>query len=86
MIDLNYIAKLCSEDWGLYKTLSMNADKISQFVDDYPLKDEQTRSIKSKIKTFLKRLDDEPKSMRWRMRARVGEKSKWYEDVEEVKR
>jgi hypothetical protein len=86
MIDLDYIAKQCSEDWGLYKTLSMNAEKVSKFVNDYALNDEQTRSIKSKIRSFLKRLEDEPKSMRWRMRARVGERSKWYEDVEEVKR
>jgi hypothetical protein len=86
MIDLDYISKLCSEDWGLYKTLSMNAEKISKFVDDYALKDEHTQTVKSRIKTFLKRLEDEPKSMRWRMRAKVGERSKWYEDVEEVKR
>jgi len=86
MIDLDYIAKLCSEDWGLYKTLSMNAEKVTEFVKDYDLKDEHARAVKTRIKTFLKRLEDEPKSMRWRMRARVGERSKWYEDVEEVKR
>jgi hypothetical protein len=86
MIDLDYIAKLCSEDWGLYKTLSMNAEKVAEFVKDYDLKDEHARAVKARLRTFLKRLEDEPKSMRWRMRARVGEKSKWYEDVEEVKR
>ncbi|WXG46786.1 MAG: hypothetical protein WED05_09045 [Candidatus Atabeyarchaeum deiterrae] len=86
MIDIGYIAKLCSEDWGLYKTLTTNAEKISKFVDDYALKDEHMRTIKTRIKTFAKRLEDEPKSMRWRMRDRVGEKVKWYEDVEEVRR
>jgi hypothetical protein len=85
-IDLDYIAKLCSGDWGLWKTLSMNAEKISKMVANYGLPEEDARKIKSKLNTFLRRLDEEPKSMKWRWRSRTGEKSPWYETVEEVKR
>ena len=85
-IDLDYIAKLCSEDWGLWKTLSMNVDKISKMVADYGLSEDEARKIKSRLTAFLKRLDEEPKSMRWRMRAAMGESTPWYETVEEVKR
>ncbi|WXG44201.1 MAG: hypothetical protein WED04_09230 [Promethearchaeati archaeon SRVP18_Atabeyarchaeia-1] len=85
-IDLDYIAKLCSGDWGLWKTLSMNAEKISKMVADYGLSDDDTRRIKSKLASFLRRLEEEPKSMRWRMRAARGESSPWYETVEEVRR
>jgi hypothetical protein len=81
-IDVDYIAKLCSDDWGLYKTLSMNAEIISQMVVDYHLPEEDTQNIKSRFASFLKRLEDEPKSAKWRKRAAVGEKTQWYENVE----
>jgi hypothetical protein len=29
-------------------------------------------------------LDVEPKPLAWRMRAKIGERVKWYNDVEEV--
>jgi hypothetical protein len=85
-IDLDYIAKLCSEDWGLWKTLSTNVEKISKMVTDYGLSQEDTRKVKSKASVFLRNLDETPKSMRWRMRATIGERTPWYETVEEVKR
>jgi len=80
-IDIDYIARLCADDWGLWKTFSMNAEKILGLVDDYSLKEEEKQIIKSRLSTFLKRLDDEPKTSKWQKRAKVGEKSKWYETV-----
>jgi hypothetical protein len=32
----------------------------------------------------LGRIEAEPKSMAWRLRARVGDRVKWYKDVDEV--
>jgi hypothetical protein len=81
-IDVDYIAKLCSDDWGLWKTLSMNAEIISGMVVDYHLSEEDTQNIRSRFASFLKRLEDEPKSAKWRKRAALGEKSQWYENVE----
>jgi hypothetical protein len=81
-IDVDYIAKLCSDDWGLYKTLTMNAEIISGMVVDYHLLEEDTKTIRSRFGSFLKRLEDEPKSAKWRKRAAIGEKTQWYENVE----
>jgi hypothetical protein len=81
-IDLDYVAKLCSDDWGLYKTLSLNVEKISSKLDDYGLKEQDAQMIKTRLTVFQKRLDDEPKSSKWQKRAAIGEKSKWYEDIE----
>jgi hypothetical protein len=85
-IDVDYIAKLCSGDWGLYKTLTMNAQKTASLLDDYALQEADKRKVKSRIAAFLKRLEEQPKSMKWKIRAKLGDRTKWYETVEEVKR
>jgi hypothetical protein len=36
------------------------------------------------VKTALQRIEQEPKSLAWRLRARVGDRVKWYKDVDEV--
>jgi len=36
------------------------------------------------VESALARIEKEPKSMAWRLRARVGDRVKWYKDVDEV--
>jgi hypothetical protein len=35
--------------------------------------------VREKVTTLLMRLDDVPKSRGWRLRARVGDRVRWYE-------
>ena len=72
-----YVARLCANDWGVYKTLTMNLDKLSSFVPGFQLGDGGTLAV-SRIEELKKKIEDEPKSLRWKMRARVGEKAAWY--------
>jgi len=82
-INASYIAKLMSQDWGFYYTLTTNLVKVKNSLASYPIlsEDDQT-DIASKIDRLLDRIESEPKSMGWKMRARVGSKKKWYNDVE----
>jgi hypothetical protein len=53
--------------------------------DHYPqLSDEQKVHVDSQVKLALKRIEDEPKATSWKLRARVGDRVKWYKDVDEV--
>src|SRR5258705_3728264 len=36
-INLDYIAKLCGQDWGLYKTTSINLKRVEEIVSDEKL-------------------------------------------------
>lgn len=84
-INIKYVASLCGNDWGLWRTITMNLDKVCQIAQGYPqLTDEQKAKIDSQVKTALNRIEQEPKSFAWRLRARVGERVKWYRDVDEV--
>jgi hypothetical protein len=79
MINLSYIAKLCSDDWGLYKTVTLNLQRIETALPGFSLGEEGTKNVQSKIQTLRDGIEKAPKSFRWKMRARVGESVKWYE-------
>ena len=84
-IDAGYISKLLSNDWGFYYTVTTNLGKIKGRLDQFEeLTGEDRTDISAKIDKLLDRVESQPKALSWRLRAKVGPKSKWYKDVEEV--
>jgi len=93
-IEATYIAKLLSEDWGFWYTATTNLKKISKFIseiekfstevgiDPNRLEKEELKEIAGRIEKLLERIDGEPKSFKWKMRARIGSKQRWYNPVE----
>jgi hypothetical protein len=85
MINARHIAELCAKDWGLWRTTTMNLDKVQQLANHYEqLNDENKKRVTAQVGDLLKRIEAEPKSMAWRLRARVGDRVKWYKEVDEV--
>lgn len=85
-INVARIAKLCAEDWGLWRTTTLNLEKLERFASGDPkLDDEQRARLVASADALRRRLDAEPKPLAWRLRARIGERVKWYNDVEEVR-
>jgi hypothetical protein len=85
-INVARIAKLCAEDWGLWRTTTMNLEKLERFAGSHAKLDEQGKArLAESVAALRKRLDAEPKPLAWRMRAKIGERVKWYNDVEEVR-
>jgi hypothetical protein len=80
------MAKVCGEDWGLYTTATGNlaacADLLSELV---PAKPDRAR-IAGRIGAITGALQAAPKTVGWRMRAKVGRRVRWYEIPEEVVR
>lgn len=87
-INEDIIAKICGDDWGFWKTIHMNLERMEQYAREAPLPvgPEDREDVLGKIARLRKRIDDEPKSLRWRMRARVGTRVPWYREVEEISR
>ena len=84
-VNVRRIAKLCAEDWGLWRTTTMNLDKVRRFAEARPeLGDRQKAEVRCRVDAILARLEAEPKPLGWRLRACVGDRVKWYKDVEEV--
>jgi hypothetical protein len=86
-INLDYLSKILGEDWGFWYTTGLNLGKISTMVRNYrQLTDAEKKSIEAKIGVIEDRLKSSPKSFRWKMREKVGTKTLWYKEVEEVGR
>jgi hypothetical protein len=84
-INIKRIAELCSTDWGLWRTTTMNLDKVRQLALGYDeLNDEHKAHIQAQVAVALERIEQEPKSLAWRLRSRVGDRVKWYKEVDEV--
>jgi hypothetical protein len=76
------VAALCAEDWGLWRTITGNLTACRAFADTYDVPDQA--SLDDRIDGLLARIDAAPKSRAWRLRARIGERKRWYELPEEV--
>jgi len=74
-----YLAKLCSDDWGICKTFVMNLDRVIGMINEYGLEENEKKVVGERAARLKKMIEDAPKSFRWKMRARVGDKVQWYE-------
>jgi hypothetical protein len=76
------VATLCADDWGLWRTITGNLVACRRFADTY---DVPHRSrLDERLDALLERIDAAPKSRAWRLRAKIGERKRWYELPEEV--
>jgi hypothetical protein len=87
-INVAVIADICAKDWGLYTTISMTMQKLKDMLGQgsVELDEAQARTIDERLKVVQEAMDVAPKTMAWKMRARVGTRVRWYEEVEEVRR
>ena len=85
VINIKRIAGICGNDWGFWRTVTMNLEKVRVLAQGYSqLTSEQKSRVESQVNEALARIEKEPKSLAWRLRARVGDRVKWYKDVDEV--
>ena len=86
-VNMNFIAKLLSDNWGFWYTTKTNLGKVRDFIEQYRgLTETDRQDIESKIEKLTKRIEDEPKSFKWKMRSKIGTSKKWYTEVEELVR
>lgn len=86
-IDRDYITDIMRKDWGFYYTTQANLAKIADSLGDYAGLPASTAEVVRDRATGLRdAIERAPKTQRWKLRARVGDRVKWYEHVEEVNR
>jgi len=82
-IDLPYLARVCSRDWGLHNDLRANLDVVDAWLDGEALAGDDRTRVEGRLRTVRDAIERAPKSLRWRLRARVGERLPWRREVEE---
>lgn len=83
-INGGYIARLASRDWGLYRTITINLERINATSRELFADDEQRQIVLDRIARLATLMEEHPKPSRWRLRARIGERVRWYMEPEEV--
>jgi hypothetical protein len=78
------IAQLCASDWGLWRTITANLERCREHVDDYDLPDGERSQIGDRFVEIMERVEAEPKTRGWKLRAKVGDRKRWYDLPEEV--
>ena len=84
-VNIDRVAELCGKDWGWWRTLTMNLEKVRQMAAHYrELTEDEKRRVAEQVGAALRRIDDQPKSTAWKLRAKIGDRKKWYRDVSEL--
>jgi predicted regulator of Ras-like GTPase activity (Roadblock/LC7/MglB family) len=77
-IDLLPITRLCADQWGWYKTVTLNLQRLTVFSAQSLPSDRKT-VIAERAGRIFQAIEDAPKGLRWQTRARVGESMRWYD-------
>lgn len=81
-VDDERVAQVVSADWGWWRTVTETLGKVEGYaasLDGFDHLDE----LRARVAGLRARIEAEPKSLRWKGRARVGERVRWYELPEE---
>ena len=78
-IDPDYVAGLLARDWGFHHTATANLAALRDEVAG----NGSAGTVRGRVDALLGAIEAAPKSVRWRARARVGERMQWWQDVDE---
>ena len=81
-LDASYIAHIAAEDWGMYRTMQVNIEKLRATLDEL---DVDRALVGARLDELWNAIDAQAKPLKWRLRAQVGDRVRWYELPEEVR-
>jgi hypothetical protein len=85
-INGDFIASLTADDWGLWRTVKLNLERVHDQIGSLSVDADAQGRIVERADALWQRIEREPKSRKWRVRDRVGDRKRWYEIPDEVRR
>lgn len=82
-IEGDFIANLCAKDWGLWRTSRATIERCKSNLAGYDLGVEASGLIRGRLDALWTKIEEAPKTARWRLRSRVGDRVRWYDEPEE---
>jgi hypothetical protein len=79
-IDRDYVAGVLAGDWGFHHDATANLERVRAAAGGLGLPAERVNEAAAALADAI---EQARKTMGWRMRARVGERMQWWEDVNE---
>jgi hypothetical protein len=72
------VVEVLAGDWGWWRTATETLDKVAAYAGA------RVQAVAERVATLRAAIDAAPKSRRWKLRAKVGERMRWYELPEEI--
>jgi hypothetical protein len=86
-INAKQVCSILGKEWGFYHTVTTNLERAKSYLQDNEILNNNDKAVVAgRIDKIHERIEAAPKTMAWKMRARVGPSVKWYNVVEEVQR
>jgi hypothetical protein len=89
-ISVRRITGLTSNDWGWWRTIMGNIDRLVEIGENGVQNGEldfgrpPRNQPVAQVRALRQAIDQAPKSAKWRLRAGIGDRVRWYEEPEEV--
>ena len=81
-LNLDYIVQLCSRDWGLHKTITNNIATINELIRQEASGLTAGKELVERLNAIRNALMTGKKGVRWTIRSLIGERVRWYREVE----
>jgi hypothetical protein len=85
-INVTRIGDVTSTDWGWFRTVTENLGKVKAHVGGLGLPTDQADDAAARIDGLLSRIEAAPKGLRWKARARLGDRVAWREEPDEKRK
>jgi hypothetical protein len=84
-MDLRVFRDVVGDDWGWWKTVTLNLDRIAGVVAQGERAAIAGGRLdpREQLDVLIQAAEEAPKSRRWKLRAKIGERKRWYEVPDE---
>jgi hypothetical protein len=79
-VDAERVTEVLASDWGWWRTATGTLERVAGYAGDL----DGFGAAVERAGALGERIEAAPKSRRWRMRAKIGERKRWYELPEEI--
>jgi hypothetical protein len=77
-INRTRVGELCGQDWGLWRTVTGTLKALEDAVGHIAASEGERALVRRRAEELLEVLESAPKSRKWKMRNRVGDRVQWY--------
>ncbi|HWF72050.1 MAG TPA: hypothetical protein VG186_01825 [Solirubrobacteraceae bacterium] len=82
-VDAGHAARILGDDWGFYYTATENIGRIREFAAGARLDAAARSAVQRRLDALAREIEAAPKTRRWKLRAKIGTRKKWYQEVED---
>jgi hypothetical protein len=83
-LNVDYISGLLAQDWGWWRTVTENLGALRRELPGLGLDPADASVVEGNLIELLDAVEGRSKSLRWRTRARVGDRLPWRDEPEEL--